>query len=172
MKYDYPTLYEKNAKFYNRYPLAKKCLLLADKGLTALFFVGYLTLFVYGVCENAFSVKQYFLWTAIPTLALLLVSILRLAIHRPRPYAKNGAGITPLKIRDGDENSSFPSRHLTCATVITTLLCFYCPPIGGLFAIACLLLGYTRFALGLHYPSDLLAGGGLGIACGLLLFLF
>jgi membrane-associated phospholipid phosphatase len=41
---------------------------------------------------------------------------------------------------------------------------------GGLLALS-LLLGYVRFALGFHYPSDLLAGEGIGLLCGALIFL-
>lgn len=171
MKYDYKTCYEKNAEFYNTHPFAKRLLLLADKGLTYLFGGVYLGLWAYGVSANLFTIRQYALLFAVPVLALLLVSILRLAIRRPRPYSEKGADITPLKIRDGDDNTSFPSRHLTCACVISTLFFAYCPPIAIVLSVMSVLLGYTRFALGLHYPSDLFAGGGLGILCGLLIFL-
>lgn len=171
MQYDYKKIYEKHAEFYNARPWAKKTLLFADKSLTALFGGAYLGLWTYGVCENAFTLRQYALLFAVPVLALLLVSILRLAIRRPRPYAQKGADITPLKIRDGAENTSFPSRHLACSCVIATVFFAYYPPIAFLLLALSILLGYTRFALGLHYPSDLLVGGGLGVVCGLLIFL-
>ena len=171
MKYDYKTLYLKNAEFFEKHPFMISLLCFADKILTASFGGAYLGLWMYAICENLFTLRQYAFLFAVPVFALLLVSILRLLFHRPRPYAEKGENITPLKMRDGDENTSFPSRHLACASVIATLFFAYCPPLALCLWGFTLLLGYTRFALGLHYPSDLLAGAGLGLLCGLLIFL-
>ena len=45
-------------------------------------------------------------------------------------------------------------------------------PIGGIALLGLsVLLGYIRFATGLHYPSDLLAGMGLGIFLGCFMFM-
>ena len=100
-------------------------------------------------------------------MALLIVSVLQLAIDRPRPYDIDGAGIVPLKNKERDR-TSFPSRHLTCAAAITAVFFPYLPAISALLFLLSLGLGYARFAIGWHYPSDLFAGFMLGLAIGML----
>ena len=168
MGYSYKKLYEKNAAFYQARPKAKKVLLVADKLLTGLFGLAYIMLWVYAIFWSDFSARDFIRITFIPLLALFLVSVLRALIARPRPYAEEGANIQPLKTRKGNEEDSFPSRHLACATAIA--LCFFpsLPLIGGALLALCVGVAYVRFALGVHYPSDLLAGGAVGsIVAGL-----
>ena len=162
MKYNYKQLYERNAAFYNARPIAKKLLHVFGSGLTALFGVAYAGLWVYAVFGKGFSIHDYIRITFIPLLSLFLVSVLRATISRPRPYAEKGDGITPLKPRKGKDDDSFPSRHLACAAAIAVSFFPALPVFGGILLAACLALGYIRFALGLHYPSDLLAGFAVG----------
>ncbi|MBQ7912729.1 MAG: phosphatase PAP2 family protein [Clostridia bacterium] len=162
MGYSYKKLYEKSAAFFEARPKAKKALSLFDKLLTGTFGLAYIGLWVYAVLWGNFSTHDFIRIAFIPLLTLFLVSVLRAMIARPRPYSTKGAGITPLTKRKGSEEDSFPSRHLACAAAI--VLCFFPSlPImgGGLLALA-VILAWVRFALGLHYPSDLLAGGAVG----------
>ena len=172
MKYNYKQLYERNAAFYNARPIAKKLLPIFSSGLTALFGVAYAGLWVYAVFGKGFSIHDYIRITFIPLLSLFLVSVLRATISRPRPYAEKGDGITPLKPRKGKDDDSFPSRHLACAMAIA--LCFFpsLPIVGGGLTVLVLVLAWVRFALGLHYPSDLLAGGAVGSMVAGLYYLF
>ena len=162
MGYSYKKLYEKNAAFYNARPKAIKALLIGDKVLTVLFGLAYIALWVYAAVWGDFSARGFIRIFFVPALSLFLVSILRVMIARPRPYSQAGAGITPLKERTGNENNSFPSRHLACAVSIA--VCFFpaLPVFGAVLSVLCLALAYIRFALGFHYPSDLLAGGAVG----------
>lgn len=171
MRYNYVNLYNKNAAFFEARPKVKKTLDAFNTAITYLFLVAYALLFVYGFQKGEFAPMDFVKIFFLPAFALILVSVLRLAIDRPRPYTKEGAGITPLKEKEGDKNS-FPSRHLTCAAVIATIFLPYLPLVaGGLFILA-IALGYLRFALGWHYPSDLFAGFILGIAIGVLPIIF
>ena len=102
-----------------------------------------------------------------PAFALLTVSVMRLAISHPRPYEEEGAGIIPLEQKTSKGNS-FPSRHLTSAFVIATTFFPYLPAVSVLLMLFALGLGYTRFALGWHYPLDIAVGLLLGLAIGLL----
>ena len=174
MRYDYKKLYEKNYQFYTERPLAVRVLKTANLVVSVLFFVVYAV----ALCLTASAINAktapYDMMMRIlgaPLLCFLLVTVLRLGIHRPRPYSENGAAITPLLQKKGDDDKSFPSRHLACAFVISvSLLPFYT-------VVSCVLLpfafalGYIRFALGLHYPSDLFGGAILGALCGLLVLI-
>ena len=170
MKYDYVTLYNKSAAFYNARPTAKRALKIGNITLTWLFFACYGILWMYVLDIEPLETMDWIKILFVPLLTLLTVSVLRLAVQRPRPYAEAGAGITPLIEKKKVDDKSFPSRHLACAAVIAmTFLPYY--PIAGVFLLgASLLLGYIRFALGLHYPTDLLAGWGIGACLGCLMF--
>ena len=170
MAYNYKKLYEKNAAFFKARPRALKALFLLNTGLTALFMLAYVAFLVYAVFAD-FSNAQLLGLTGFPALCLCLVALLRLAFPRPRPYSEEGAQIEPfLKKHDGDRKS-FPSRHVASAFVIAAVLLPYLPWAGLTLCVLGLALAYVRFALGVHYPSDLAAGAGLGAVCGLLMFL-
>ena len=162
MKYSYKKLYERNAAFYNARPKAKKALSVLDSGLTVLFGLAYIALWVYAVFGGKFATHDYIRITFIPLLALFVVSVLRATISRPRPYSQDGDGITPLKERNGKDDDSFPSRHLACAAAIALSFFPSLPLFGVALLVGCVGLAYIRFALGLHYPSDLVAGFSVG----------
>ncbi|MBQ8295477.1 MAG: phosphatase PAP2 family protein [Clostridia bacterium] len=170
MKFDYQTLYASNLRFLEKRPFLKKWLPLINHVLTGSFFVAYAALLAY-VFTADLSAAERLKPVFIPLLCLLTVSVLRMAIDRPRPYASNGAGIVPLVEKKNQDNKSFPSRHLACAAVIA-MTCLPYFLWGGclLFAFG-ILLGFIRFSMGLHYPTDLLAGFTLGILCGCVFYL-
>ena len=86
--------------------------------------------------------------------------ILKKSLKRPRPFRKI-EGINS-KLIPFDE-FSFPSGHTGSATVLT-LLVYYFFPISflGVFLFWTILVGISRIYLGVHYPSDVLAGAILG----------
>ena len=171
MAYNYKSLYEKNAKFYNQSPTAKQMLELSDILLTWLFFIAYGAIWIPILTAEIFSPIEG-LKALLPLFGCIpLVTAARLMIDRARPYAEDGAGIQPVLNKRNTQRNSCPSRHLACAAVIS-MICLYFSTIGGAFLLqATIALAYTRFAAGFHYPSDLIAGTALGIACGLPLFL-
>ncbi len=57
---------------------------------------------------------------------------------------------------------SFPSAHTTFAFMMATLLAGWFPRHKILFYIAAGLIGWTRIYLGVHYPTDVIAGALLG----------
>lgn len=171
MKYDYVAIYNKNAAFYNGHEKWKKALLLCNIALTYLFILAYAGLWIYAFLADGFFVKDYLKIFFVPALTLFTVSVLRVAIDRPRPYAKEGANITPLLKGKSEKGDSFPSRHIASATAISFAFLPYLPLLGALLLCGCLLLSYTRFAIGVHYPTDLIAGLILGSAIGSLVFI-
>ena len=165
MRNDYLILYNKNTQFLDVHPKWKKAVFLFNTLIPYLFGVAYLLLWLYGAFEAEFGAIDFLKIACAPAFTLMLVSVLRLAIEKERPYSEMGAGITPLKEKK-EGGSSFPSRHLACAAVISMAFLPYLPIVGALLFLCAVGLGYTRFALGWHYPSDLFVGFALGLVIG------
>jgi undecaprenyl-diphosphatase len=89
----------------------------------------------------------------------LLYGALKRGTLRPRPYevhAHIGAGSVPL------DRFSFPSGHTLHAVAFTIVTLAYFPGLGLLLIPLTIAIAASRMALGLHYPSDVLAGAALG----------
>jgi len=84
-------------------------------------------------------------------------------VRRPRPHLRR---LPPLA--RAPTTLSFPSAHATsslaAATAFGRIEPRTRPPLYGLAAALCV----TRPYLGMHYPSDVLAGAALGLTIGLL----
>jgi len=98
-------------------------------------------------------------------LSFFLVSLLKHYIDRPRPFAMYGF---IQKVSDGG-SPSFPSGHSSDAFAFVTALCIiYSRKILLLTYIWAFLLAYSRMHLGVHYPSDVIAGVILGICSAII----
>lgn len=85
---------------------------------------------------------------------------LKYGVNRPRPYVTYPE-IIPF---DTETSASFPSGHTSLAFTTATALSLKYPKwyvIVPSYAWACS-VGYSRMNLGVHYPSDVLAGALLG----------
>ena len=90
-----------------------------------------------------------------------IYSALKRRTARARPFAVVPAvalGAAPL------DAFSFPSGHTLHAVAFTLVAASYYPALAGPLAAFTLLVAASRVVLGLHYPSDVLAGAALG-AC-------
>ena len=79
---------------------------------------------------------------------------------RSRPYTTHGASDHLLSAPSGDP--SFPSDHAAVAFAIAFAVLAYSRRGGIAFLAAATLVGLSRIALGMHYPSDVLAGALIG----------
>ena len=104
-------------------------------------------------------------WPAAVRMAL--VGVLGLAVYkwlkartlRPRPYQVSPdivAAAAPL------DRFSFPSGHTLHAVSFTTVCCAHHPELAPALVPFAMLVAASRPVLGLHYPSDVLAGAALG----------
>jgi undecaprenyl-diphosphatase len=96
---------------------------------------------------------------------LALYKWLKARTTRPRPCAQH-ARIQP-RVAPLDEYS-FPSGHTLHAVAFTLIAVHGYPPLVWLLLPFALLVALSRVVLGLHYPSDVLAGALLGASLGLL----
>ncbi len=88
--------------------------------------------------------------------------LLKQSMKRDRPFAK--IDDVQFRVRPPDQ-FSFPSGHTTSAFLVMTLLSnlFPVPALQiGIFVWASM-VGVARVYLGVHYPTDVLAGALLGI---------
>ncbi len=83
---------------------------------------------------------------------------LKLATRRPRPAggAGHGLGLMPLR------HLSFPSSHAIHATALAVVVLAHYPGTAPLVLPATGLVLLSRLALGVHFPSDVVAGAALG----------
>ena len=87
---------------------------------------------------------------------------IKLAVRRPRPVLE---GLPPLG--GAPSSLSFPSAHAFSSFAVATAMFRVDPATAGAFAVAAA-ISLGRPYLGMHYPSDVLAGALLGVALGLI----
>lgn len=96
---------------------------------------------------------------AVGLAGLWLYKYLKSRLVRERPYISLAgvvAGIPPL------DRYSFPSGHTLHAVSFTTIAVHQIPELGWLCVPFATLVAASRVVLGLHYPTDVLAGAALG----------
>jgi undecaprenyl-diphosphatase len=116
--------------------------------------------------------------TALPALArMLVVGVVGLTLYR---WLK--ASINRLRPCDCEQEIrvtvppldrySFPSGHTLHAVAFSMVTVFHYPGLAWVVLPFTLLVALSRLVLGLHYPSDVLAGGLLGGALAFLVLRF
>ncbi len=110
---------------------------------------------------------------ALPTVLGMMVAaaagmplyvLLKRWMARPRPCAAAGSGLQALV--PALDLYSFPSGHTLHAVAFTVVVLGHYPGLGWLLVPFTVLVALSRVVLGLHYPSDVLAGATLGSLLG------
>jgi len=125
------------------YPVVPVALLLVDSHKAWTFFLA--ALFAFGI-------------------ELPLYKLLKNGIKRDRPcevWSDVHGRVSP------SDQFSFPSGHTAAAFVMATLLSYFFPLLSMPLFLWALLVGFSRICLGVHYPTDILAGMVVGLLSAL-----
>lgn len=101
---------------------------------------------------------------AVTAVAYGLNTAVKLVVKRPRPSLEDLPALTSVVT-----GLSFPSAHATTSFAAAAAYSSALPPASPLFYGAATMFALSRPYLGVHYPSDVLAGAVLGTATGRLL---
>jgi membrane-associated phospholipid phosphatase len=106
--------------------------------------------------------ESWLICAALGPIAIVLNYGVKLLVKRPRPVLE---GLPPLG--GAPSSLSFPSAHAFSSFAVATAMVRVDPATAGALLVA-LALSLGRPYLGMHYPSDVLAGALLGVILGLI----
>lgn len=117
------------------------------------------------------DVKKYWRMVAEALVAAVFVrfvmaEIIRRIYFRPRPFVYHHVN---LFISYSAKEASFPSGHASFYFALSTIIYGYHKKAGIVFYCGSALIVISRVFVGIHWPSDILAGAVLGIVMGLVL---
>lgn len=98
---------------------------------------------------------------------IIIAEPIKILIHRARPYIVLD---TAKKIIAGDTDfKSFPSGHAAVIFAIAMAIYFFNKKLGIWFFIGATLISVSRIFVGVHWPTDILAGALIGIISGIII---
>ncbi len=106
--------------------------------------------------------EQWLICAALGPLCIGFNYLIKLAVRRPRPVLE---GLPPLG--GAPSSLSFPSAHAFSSFAVATAMVRVDPATAAALLVAAA-ISLGRPYLGMHYPSDVLAGALLGVLAGLL----
>jgi len=123
--------------------------------------VWYVLILLLPLLYGAAAVRPAIFMALTGALGVVIYSLLKRLFVRERPFITHEAisrAAAPL------DRYSFPSGHTLHAVSFTWQACAHFPELGWVLLPLAALIASSRVVLGLHYPSDVLAGAAVGAA--------
>ncbi|MGG1516962.1 undecaprenyl-diphosphatase [Paenibacillus oryzisoli] len=98
------------------------------------------------------------------SIALAVSGVLGVFFYRDRPFVTHSV----LQLIPHPANASFPSDHATAAFVIAASIWIFRRKAGYVWLILAACIAFSRIWTGVHYPSDVIGGAGIGIITAIL----
>jgi undecaprenyl-diphosphatase len=134
-----------------------------NRWVTKVFYVLYGGMLVYLLFMDRVLFMPYF---AGPFLAYVISRAIRLGYRRARPFES----LDYTSHFPHSNDPSFPSMHAMSAFVIGFATFQVNGFLGGLVLLLAVLTATSRVLAGVHYPSDVLGGAGIGLMSGWVVF--
>jgi undecaprenyl-diphosphatase len=99
-------------------------------------------------------------------LGLAVAQVMSRIVDRPRPFVAHPHAVHLFSPHAADPG--FPSDHATAAFAIAVALLLRSRRWGAIALAAATILAVTRVAMGIHYPTDVLAGAVVGALSALI----
>ena len=159
----YSKQYEKLSKPFRKY---KSILLFMNKLLT---FIGY-TSYPILLGWTWFINKELLLpMILIPGIGFILLTFVRKAINRKRPYETYNIDSM---IKKDTKGNSMPSRHVFSMSIIAVSWLVVSPIVGSVLLLFSIFLAFIRVIGGVHYISDVIVAIICACVWGLLFIFF
>ena len=145
------------------FPLARRTLQLASRLGDGL--IWYLLIIALPCLYGRDALRPAVVMTLTGALGVVVYRVLKRAFVRERPFITHSAidlAMPPL------DRYSFPSGHTLHAASFALQASMHFPQLAWVLVPLALSIAASRIVLGLHYPTDVLAGAVLGAALGAL----
>jgi undecaprenyl-diphosphatase len=141
-----------------RYALVRSCFAVISRLGDGIFWYLLMSAFAMSGPQGALVAAQM---AVAAIVGMMLYRQLKHRLVRERPFISHSGislGAAPL------DRYSFPSGHTLHAVCFTLIATSHVPELAVLLAPFALLVAASRVVLGLHYPTDVLAGAAIGAA--------
>jgi undecaprenyl-diphosphatase len=115
---------------------------------------------------GGYGLRGMALFAATSLTAVAIQKLIKERSGRPRPCERPDGPPQRAPIPD---HGSFPSGHTLHAVMAAIVVCQLIPSLAAPFVLVAALVAISRVVLGVHYPSDVVAGGAIGAIFGVAL---
>lgn len=94
----------------------------------------------------------------IQIIVTIVIQLLKAAVARVRPYN----ALPGIKVAKAEKDYSFPSGHTAASFTTAITISAFFPALSLVCLSLAAFIGYSRVYIGVHYPSDVVAGSVIG----------